>query len=59
MIKYYYTNRLSSQNVTAKPNLVWAADCTSLDLGIFSKINLFLCVDIYTNLIISHKFSKK
>jgi len=59
MIKYYYKNKLSNQNVTTKPNIVWAADCTSLDLGILLKINLFLCLDISTNLIIAYKFSKK
>lgn len=58
MVKYYYENKLSNQNITAKPNIVWAGDCTLLDLGVFPNINLFLCVDIYTNTIIAHKFSK-
>ena len=58
MVKYYYENKLSNQNITAKPNIVWAGDCTLLDLGVFPNIHLFLCVDIYTNTIIAHKFSK-
>ena len=58
MIKYYYDNKLSNQNITAKPNIVWVADCTSLNLGIFPSMNLFLCLDIYTNTIISNKFSR-
>ena len=59
MIKYYYANKLASQNFTAKPNLVWVADCTSLNLGIFPKINLFICIDIHTNTVIATKMSKK
>jgi len=45
--------------LTAKPNVVWAADCTSLDLEMFPKIHLFLCIDIHTNFIVTYKTSKK
>ena len=41
MVKYYYENLLSNQNVTAKTNVTWVVDCTSLNLGVFPKINLF------------------
>lgn len=59
MTKYYYENKLSNQNITAKPNIVWVADCTLLDLGVSTKIHLFLCIDIHTNCIVTHKTSKK
>jgi integrase len=59
MTKYYYSNKLLNQNLTSKPNVVWAADCTSLDCGIYPKINLFLCIDIYSNRIIAHSYSLK
>ena len=59
MTKYYYENKLSNQNLTAKPNVVWVADCTSLDLGMFPKIHLFLCIDIHTNIIVAYKIEKK
>jgi hypothetical protein len=32
MAKYYYENILASQNITAKPNIVWVADITSRSL---------------------------
>ena len=58
MVKHYYQNQLSSQNITAKPNIVWSADCTILDTGSF-KLNLFLCIDIHTNMIIAYKVTKR
>lgn len=39
MAKFYYENSLASQNITAKPKLVWAADITTIDLN-FKKINI-------------------
>ena len=42
MIKYFYKNKFSNQKLTAKPNLVWVADCTSLDLGMFPKSHFFM-----------------
>ena len=59
MVKYYYENKLSNQNLTAKPNLVWAADCTLLDTGKALKLHLFVCIDIHTNFIVGYKTSKK
>ena len=32
MIKYYYENLLSNQNVTATTNITWATDITTLRL---------------------------
>ena len=59
MIKYYHENKLFNQNLTAKPNVAWVADFTSLDLGVFSNIHVFLCIDIHKNFILAYKFSKK
>ena len=59
MMKYYYENLLANQNITAKPNIVWVADCTTLDLGQFQNLEIFLCIDIYTNFIVTYKFSKQ
>jgi hypothetical protein len=30
--KYYYENVLGNQNITAKTNVAWAADITTLEL---------------------------
>ena len=59
MAKYCYENKLSNQNLIAKPNIVWMVDCTSLDLKTFSKIYLFLYIYNYTKFIITYKASKK
>jgi hypothetical protein len=39
--------------------VAWVADFTSLDLGMFPKIHLFLFIDIYTNFIVAYRTSKK
>lgn len=49
MTKYYYENVLSNQNVTAKTNIAWVADITTLKLVMGRKAYVFLCVDIHTN----------
>ena len=60
MAKYCYENKLSNQNLIAKPNIVWMVDCTSLDLKTFSKIYLFLYIYIVTQNLLSHiKLVKK
>jgi len=59
MVKYYFENKLANENFLAKPNLVWVADCTEINLGIFPNIYIFLCIDIYTNFIVSFKYSRK
>lgn len=41
MERFYYENRLASQNQTAKNDIVWAADYTELDLKHRWKPNAF------------------
>jgi len=53
MIKYYYENVLASQNITAKPNLVWVADITTLRV-LDKKFYTFLCTDVHTNSVVAH-----
>jgi transposase InsO family protein len=53
MVKYYYENGLASQNITAKPNLVWVADITTLRI-LDKSFYTFLCTDIHTNRVVAH-----
>jgi transposase InsO family protein/integrase len=53
MVKYYYENVLASQNITAKPNLVWVADITTLRI-LDKSFYTFLCTDIHTNRVVAH-----
>jgi hypothetical protein len=53
MVKYYYENVLASQDITAKPNLVWVADITTLRI-LDKSFYTFLCTDIHTNLVVAH-----
>ena len=49
-----------NQNLTAKPNLVWAADITTFTFDPWeSKLHVFLCIDIHTNMIVTHRVSQK
>ena len=32
MERFYYENKLSNQNITAKPNIAWVADTTEFEL---------------------------
>ena len=57
MKKYYYENKLASQNMTAKPNIVWVADITTLKVK-DKKLFIFLCVDAHTNKIIASTVGK-
>lgn len=57
--KYYYPNVLRNQNVTAKNNVVWSADMTHLKLNGKEKLEVFLCIDIHTNLAISYLVSTR
>jgi integrase/recombinase XerD len=57
--KYYYENVLGNQNITAKTNVAWAADITTLELFRNQKAYVFLCIDIHSNLIIAHTISKQ
>ena len=59
MVKYYYENLLSNQNVTAKTNITWAADITTLRLFRGQKAFVFLCIDIHTNYIVASLISKQ
>ena len=59
MAKYYYENILSNQNITAKTNIAWVADITTLKLFRDQKAYVFLCIDIHTNIIIGHVISKQ
>jgi hypothetical protein len=53
MVKYYYENVLASQNITAKPNLVWVADITTLRI-LDKSFYTFLCTDIHTSRVVAH-----
>jgi transposase InsO family protein/integrase len=53
MVKYYYENVLASQNITAKPNLVWVADITTLRI-LDRRFYVFLCNDVHTNKVVAH-----
>ena len=58
MKKFYYNNLLSNQNITARPDLVWVADITNVELRNSKKLSIFLCIYIHTNNIIAHTSSK-
>ena len=53
MKKYYYENVLANENITAKPNLVWVADITTLRI-LDKRFYTFLCIDAYTNNVVAH-----
>ena len=57
--KFYYENQLANQNFTAKPNIVWVADITEIELNFNKKLYIFLCIDIHTNVIVAHCISRK
>ena len=64
MIKYYYENELASQNLTAKTDIVWATDFTTLDLKLKNdpntpELNILLIIDIHTNFILGFSTSAK
>lgn len=57
--KYYYENILANQNVTAKTNIAWVADITTLELFLGKKIQVFLCIDVHTNFIVASAINQK
>ena len=57
--KFYYENILANQNETAKNNVAWVADFTTLELFRDQKIYVFLCIDIHSNLVVADTISKK
>ena len=60
MVKYYYENKLASQNITAKTDIVWAADFSTLELkNDKNKLHIFLCIDLHTNYILARSTSLK
>ena len=59
MVKYYYENLLSNQNLTATTNITWVADITTLRLFRGQKVFVFLCIDIHTNYIVASLISKQ
>ena len=54
MVKYYYEDILSNQNVTAKPNITWVVGIPTLELLGARKAYVFLCLDIHTNFVVSN-----
>lgn len=57
MVKYFYENELSNQNITAKTDVVWTTDFTTLDLKFkddksITKLNILLVIDLHTNYIL-------
>lgn len=58
-MKFYYENVLANQNITAKPNVAWAADITSLELKNNEKLFVFICIDIHTNTVVSYTVRNK
>jgi integrase/recombinase XerD len=61
--KYYYNNLIANQNITAKPNIHWVADITTVELPTDasidkkSKLHLFFCIDVYTNFVLTYVVS--
>lgn len=53
--EYYYGNLLANQNITAKTDIVWASDFTTLQVpGEDEKtLSIFLCIDLHINYILS------
>ena len=43
-MKYYYENLLANQNVTAKTNIAWVADITTLKLVRNREVYVFICI---------------
>ena len=54
MVKYYYENLMSNQNLTATTNIAWATDITKLRLRLLrgQKAFVLLCIDIHKNYIV-------
>lgn len=59
MVKYYYENVLSNQNLTATTNVTWTADITTLKLFRNQKAYVFICIDIHTNYILASLISSQ
>jgi hypothetical protein len=56
--KYYYGNILANHNITAKTNLAWVADIPTLELFRKQTADVFICIDIHTNIIVASAISK-
>lgn len=59
MVKYYYENVLSNQNLTATTNITWVEDITTLRLFRGQKAYVFLCIDIHTNYVLASLISTR
>ena len=59
MERYFYENKLASQNITAKSNVAWVADITSIELPEGKLFYVFLCIDVHTNTVVAHATGKK
>ena len=58
-LPYYYENILARENYVAKPNSVWVADFTEIEIEDNKKIYAFICVDIFANRVVTSQFSTK
>lgn len=58
-MNYFYSNLLSSQNITSRTNIVWVADMTEIEIDQQKKFYIYLCIDIHSNKIIATTCSKK
>ena len=59
MVKYYYENVLSNQNLTATTNITWVIDITTLRLFRGQKAYVFLCIDIHPNYVLASLISTR
>lgn len=57
--KFYYANVLCNQNKPAKPNVVWAMDFTEIKTQDNKTVTIFICIDIFTNKILSFLIRKE
>lgn len=39
---YFYSNLLSSQNITSRTNIIWAADITEIEIDQQNKVKVTL-----------------
>ena len=56
---FFYENLLANQNYIAKPNEVWVGDITNFDLNNGKKVYIFICIDVFSNKIITAIFRNK
>lgn len=61
LYKYYYENLVANPNISAKTDIVWASDFTTLQVSSENEktLNIFLSIDLYANYILSYTTSLK